>query len=163
MRPAQADTIQRRGECARLAAKAVMSFGDAVQTDADVIETDFGDAGDIGFINQRAVAGQGDVEPQVLGAAGDGVNIRAQQRLAARQNQHRHPEPLEIIHDRECFLGRQLAGEIGIGGDGVAMLAGQIAAPHQIPDHHRAGRIALGRQRRGPGDFLHELGDAEHK
>ena len=43
------------------------------------------------------------------------------------------------------------------------MLAGQVAAPDQVPDDHRAGRIALGAERGRRGDFLHVLGDAKHE
>ena len=85
-----------------------------------------------------------------------------QQRLAAGQDEHRHLEALEVVHHRIDLLGPQLAGKIGVGRNRIAMLAGQVAAPDQVPDDHRAGRIALGAERRRRGDFLHVLGDAKH-
>ena len=52
------------------------------------------------------------------------------------------------------YYGGQLAGKVLVGGNGVAMLAGEIAAPHQIPDHHGAGRVAVGPHGRGVDEFL---------
>jgi hypothetical protein len=146
---AQADAVQRRVEGAFLAAEAVVGLADAVEADADVVESRLGDAVDVGFVDQRAVGRQADVEAHGLGAAGDVEDVRPQQRLAAGEDQHRHAEGLEVVHHAEDFLGRQLAGEILVGGNRVAVLAGQVAAPDQVPDHHRAGRIALRAERRG--------------
>ena len=94
-------------------------------------------------VDQRAVGGQADVEAHRLGAARDLENIRPQQRLAAGKDQHRHAESLQVVHHREDLRGRQLAGKILVGRNRVAVLAGQVAAPDQVPDHHRSGRIAL--------------------
>ncbi len=149
----QADAVHRGVEGALHATEVVVGFLDAVQADADVIEADGGNAVDIAFVDQRAVGGQADVEAHVLGAVGDVEDVGPQQRLAAGENQHRHAEALEVVHHGEDFGGGQLAGEILVGRNRVAVLAGQVAAPDQIPDHHRAGRIALGAEGGRAGRF----------
>jgi hypothetical protein len=42
------------------------------------------------------------------------------------------------------------------------VLAGQVAAPDQVPDHHRPGWITLRPERRRVFDFLHVLRYPEH-
>jgi hypothetical protein len=144
------------------AAEFVVRCAEAVERNADVVEIALGDLGDVALVDQRAVRRQADVEALGLGALGDVVDIRPEQRLAAGQDQHRHLEVACRSSITVDLLGIQFAGEIGVGGNRVAMLAGQVAAPDQVPDHHRAGRIALGTERRRLGDFLHVLGDAKH-
>ncbi len=136
------DGGERRVEGAGLAAEAVVHFADAVEADADIVVADRGDAVGGGLVDQRAVGRQADIKAHRLGAGGDVEDVGAQQRLAAREDQHRHAEGLQVVHDPEHLLGRQLAGEIDIAGDRVAVLAHQVAAPDEIPDHHRARRRA---------------------
>ncbi len=145
--------IERTGA----AAEPVVRVAATVETDADVVETDVGDAIDVRCVDQRAVGGEPDVEAHRLGAPRDVEDIGTQQRLAARQDQHRHMERLEIVHHRKHFGRAEFAREIVIGGDGVAVLAGEIAAPDQVPDHHRPGRIAARPDRSRRDDLLHEL------
>jgi hypothetical protein len=90
-------------------------------------------------------------------------DIRAQQGLATGEDQHRHAEALEIVHHGKDLVGRQLTREILVGGDGIAVLAGEIAAPDKIPDHHWRRWVSL-----GPGlcrrrKLLHVLRYAKHR
>ena len=78
-----------------------------------------------------------------LGALGDLEDVGPQQRLAPRQDQHRHPEGLQLVHHPEDLIGAQLAGEVLVGRDRITVLAGEVAAPDEVPDHHRARRVAL--------------------
>ena len=158
----QADAFQRSLESALHPAELVMRFANAVERHADVVEIALGNLVDVVFVDQRAVRRQADVKTLGLGAFGNVVDIRPQQRFAAGKNEHRHLEALEVVHHRINLLGIQLAGEIGIGRNRIAMLAGQVAAPDQVPDDHRSGRVAFRPEWRRCGDFLHVLGDAKH-
>ena len=107
---------------------------------------------------------------QRLGARRDVEQVLAQQRLAAREDQRRHARGLEVLQHPEHLGRAELAREVDVRGDRVAVHARQVAAPHQVPDHHRPGRLAPWRagsaprgERRGPDDFLHETRDSEHR
>src|SRR5690606_2812068 len=102
------------------------------------------------------------MKAESVGAGGDFKNIRAQQRLAARENQSRHAKGLEVLHDVKNFVRGQLVRKVDIGGNGVAMFARQIAASNQIPDHDRPWWIAARRHRCGIFQFLQKLGHTEH-
>ncbi|MNT97461.1 hypothetical protein D3C72_2397930 [compost metagenome] len=69
---------------------------------------------------------------------------------------------LELREHIQRFGSSQFPLEIGVGGGRIAMLAVEVAAPDQIPDDDRAGRLA----RRGNGTAIaqcfHESGQAEH-
>ncbi|MNQ96354.1 hypothetical protein D3C85_1119540 [compost metagenome] len=158
----QADAVQRQREAAVEAAELVVGGADAVEADADIVEADVGDAANVGRIDQRAVAGQADVEAHLLGATADVVDVRAQQRLAAGQDQHRHAEGLQVVHHREHLGGAQFTGEVLVGGDGVAVLAGQVAAADQVPDQHRAARRARRCDGGGLQQALQVVGEAQH-
>ena len=145
-----------------LSPEAVVRLLQPVEADADVAEARVADARGERRVDQRAVGRERDVQAQVLRARGDLEQVRAQQRLAARQDQRRHAEGLEVVHDREHLLRRQLAREIDVGRDRVAVHAGEVAAADQVPDHHRARRVAPRAGRRRPQDLVHEAGDAEH-
>ena len=68
-------------------------------------------------VDQGAVAGEADVEAQVLGAHGDLEDVGAQQGLAAGEDQHRHAEGLQVVHHGEDLLRRELAGKVDVGGE----------------------------------------------
>ena len=140
---AQADRVHRGIVGAFQAAEAVVGRLQAVNRDADVVVADAGNPVDVGFVDERAVGREADIEAHVLGAPGDIEDVRPQQRLAARENQHRHAEGLEIVHDLVNLRGRKLAGEILVGRDRIAVLAGEVAAADEIPDDDRPGRLAL--------------------
>jgi hypothetical protein len=113
-------------------------------------------------VDEGAVGRQAQVEAERLAARRDVEQVLAQQRLAAREDERAHVERLEVVHHREHLAGLQLAGEVDVGGDRVAVHARQVAAPDQVPDHHRAGGSGRARGRRGLQDLVHEAGDAEH-
>ena len=56
------------------------------------------------------------------------------------------PETQQVVHHAEHFVSAQLAGKVAVARDRVAVLAGEVAAAHQVPDHHRARRIATRRR-----------------
>jgi len=159
---AEADAVQRFLEGALHAAELVVRLANAVEADADVVKVSLRDTADVGFVDQRAVGGETDVEAQALGPLRDVEDVRPQQRLAAGENQHRHAEALEVVHHGIDLLRAQFAGEVLVGGDRVAVLAGEVAAADQVPDDDRPRRIALLAQRRGMGDFFHVPRDSEH-
>jgi hypothetical protein len=142
---AQADAGQRQVEGALHAAELVVRGAEAVEADADVVVADGADAVEHGRVDQRAVGGQRGEEAHLLRARRDLENVRPQQRLAAGKDQRRNAEGLELVHDAEHLGGAQLAGEVLVGGNRIAVLAGQVAAPDQVPDHHRAGRLSSAR------------------
>jgi len=85
-----------------------------------------------------------------------------QQRLAARQNQHRHFKSLQIIHHCVDFRRGQLARKIFVRRRGVAMFTSKITAANQIPNHHRRRWLAR-RFNRGRCDKLaHVLAKSKH-
>ena len=159
---AKAHPRERFLEGAFHAPEAVMGFTDTVEADADIVEIDFSDLLDVFLGDQGPVGGQADIEAHLLGALRDFEDIRSQQRLAARQDQHRHMKTLEVVHDLVDFVGRQLTRKVLVRRNRVAMLAGQVATSNQVPDHHRAGWLAYGTERCRVGYFLHVLGDTEH-
>ena len=159
---AAADAAERGAVAALLAAEAVMRGLGTVEADADIVETGRGDAGGHGLVDQRAVGGQPHVELQRLGAGRDLEDVRAQQRLAAGKDQHRYAEGFEVVHSAADLRRGELPREVDVGGDGVAVLAAQVAAAHQVPDHHRSARTAALRQRRRLAQLLHVLRDSQH-
>ena len=140
---AQAQAGQRAVEGAVEAAELVVGLADAVEADSHVVEVGGGDGVDVGGVDQRAVGRQAHVEAHLLGPPGDLEDVGPQQRLAPRQDQHRHPEGLQLVHHPEDLIGAQLAGEVLVGRDRITVLAGEVAAPDEVPDHHRARRVAL--------------------
>jgi len=139
-----------------------MSPADAIEAHAHVIKPHLGDAAHVALIYEGAIGGQRNVETHPFCPSGDVEDVRAQQRLAAGQDEHRYAKRLEVIHHAEDLPRRQLARKVLVGGDRIAVLACEVAATDQVPDHHGAGRMALRPEWCRPGDFLHVLGDAEH-
>jgi len=68
---AEAQSGQRGGKGALLAAEAVMRVGDSVEADADVVEAGVGDGVDVVRVDQRAVGRKRGVEAHRLAAPGD--------------------------------------------------------------------------------------------
>ena len=155
--PTQTNAVQRFFEGTALATKAIMGLFDTVQADTDIIETNRRDRGDIALVDQGTVRRQTDIKAHVLRVMRDFKNIRPEQRLPTGQNEYRNPERLEIVHHVKDFGSRQFARKVLVGRDRIAMLAGQVATPDQVPDHNRTRRIALGSERRGVCNFLHVL------
>ncbi|MNL51593.1 hypothetical protein D3C87_1747030 [compost metagenome] len=85
-----------------------------------------------------------------------------EQGLAAREDEGRDSEGPKIAHDREDLVGLELARKGTVGGDGVAVLTGEVAAPGEVPDHHRPGWVALGAQGRRVQQLSDGLRYAEH-
>ena len=157
-----AQARERRVECAFAAAKPVMRRAEPVEADADIVIADICDApGEFG-VDQRAVGGQGRIEAEIDRALRNVEYVRAQQRLAAGQDQDGRTRGLDVVHHAEDLGCRQLAGKIDIRGDGIAMLALQIAAPHEIPDDDGARQIAMRSDRRRRAQFAQELRQSEH-
>ena len=162
----QAHAGQRGLVSAFVTAKGIVCGADAVQGNANVVIAGRLDGLDIVAIDQRAVGGQADIEAHFLGLGGDLEDVRAQQRLAAREDQHGHAKFAQVRHHREDFVRAQFAGEIRIGGDRIAVFAIQVATPDQVPDHHRSRRSAFwrirGRQRRRRNNLAHVLANTKH-
>ena len=167
---AQQVTGQPTVEGAIQAAEEIVRLAQAVQADAHVVEAHGGDAVGHGLVDQGAVGRQARVELHVPGAFGDLEDVGPHQRLAAREDQHRHPVGLEVVHHAEHFLRGQLALVVVVGRQRVAVLAGQVAAADQVPDHHRPRRLAaapaggngVGARGLGLRELAHVLADAEH-
>ena len=138
LRVQQADRVQRGVVGAVQAPELVMGVALAVDADADIIKLLRGYAGRHRRADQGPIGGQRGVKALGLRPRGDLENVWAQQGLTAGQNQHRHAVALQIIHRRADLGKAQLSGVVMVGGERVAMLAGEVAAPGQVPDHHRA-------------------------
>jgi len=139
----QPNTLQRCLEGPAHLPETVMRGADAVERHPDVVEVAVGDAVNVGRVDEGAIGRQADVEAQRLGAAGDVEDVGPQQWFAAGEDQHRHAKTLQIIHHRKDFFAAQFAREVPVGGDRVAVFAGQVAAPNEVPDHDRRWRIPL--------------------
>ncbi len=159
--PEQADALKRGVVGARDAAEPVVDGADAVQAHADIVVADLGDALGRRLVDQRPVRGQADIEAHCLRPGRDGEDVGPQQWLAAGEDQHRNARGLQVVHDLEDLLGRELAREVHVAGERVAVDAVQVAAPDQVPDHHRARRLRVA-HRRGLDELAHELAQAEH-
>ncbi len=162
----QVDGVHGGGEAALELAPVVMHRFQAIDADADVIEPDRGDARDVAFVDQRAVGRQGDEEALVASVIGQLEDVAAQQRLAAGEDQHAHAGFVQIVDHAERLGGVQLVAEFAVGGGCIAVPAGQVAAPEQVPDHHGwalAADTAGAEHRRGRlGQGAQVMADSQH-
>ena len=138
-----------------------MGLAHAVDADPDIVVAGCRDRADVVLVDQGAVRGEPDVETERLRAMRDLEDVGPEQRLAAREDQHRHPERSQIVHDREDLRGGEFAREVAVRGDG-AVLAGEVAAPDQVPDHHRSPWFSSRPKGSGLDQLAHVLGDSEH-
>lgn len=160
---AQAHGRQRGVEAALLLAEAVVGLAQAVEADADVVEAGLGDALDVAFVDQRTVARQRHEHPGLARMGGDLEEVRVHQRFAAGEDQHAHSGGAQVVDAAKDFRGLQLATEVAVGGGGVTVLAGQVAAPRQVPDHHRGAPAAgAARRRRVLGEAAQVMADPQH-
>ena len=160
--PAHADAPQGPVEGTVEASEAVVGGPQAVQADAHVVVAHLADGLQVGLLHQGAVGGQPQVEAQGLGPLRHLDDVGAHQGLAAGEDQHRHAEGAQVVHDPAHLGGVQFTLEVDVGGSGIAVLAGQVAAPDQVPDHHRPGGLAVGWGRPVVQGGLQVAGDAEH-
>ena len=141
---------QRGVEGACLAAEAVVGLADAVEADADVVVADIARCGRCCLRRSRCrwwTARRRSPSPwraREISKMSGRSSGSPPERISTGT-----PKRFEVVHHGEDFAGDQLAGEIRVGGDRIAVLAGQVAAPDQVPDHHRARRPA--RRRSGVG------------
>ncbi|MDT4859434.1 hypothetical protein FQZ97_939420 [compost metagenome] len=119
-------------------AKLVVRLAQAVQADAHVVEACCGDAVGHGGVDQRAVGGQAGVEAHGARAVGDVEDVGPHQRLTAGEDEHRHAKGLEVVHHRGHLVPAQLTGVFVVGREGVAVFAGEVAAPDQVPNNNWA-------------------------
>src|SRR5690606_39789037 len=91
---------------------------------------------DVFFGDQGAVGGQANVEAHFLGPVGNLENVRAHQGFTAGENQHRHAVGFEVVHHGVDFLGAQLALEVDVGRDRVAVFAGQDRKSTRLNSSH---------------------------
>ncbi|MNE11619.1 hypothetical protein D3C80_1043860 [compost metagenome] len=162
---AQAHGLQRTGEAAFELAKGIVGGLKAIDADADVVEAGRANLGDVALIDQRAVARQGDEHALVAGMGTEQEQVAAQQRLAAGENQHLDPGIGQVIDHLQGRFGIQLVTKHAVGRGGVAVLAGQVATPEQVPDHHRRARAARWAGARGravAGQGAQVLADSQH-
>src|SRR5690606_13088081 len=135
----------------------------AVNADAHVVVANRGNLVD-GFLgDQGAVGGQADVEARFIRPAGNVEDVRAQQVLTAGENQHRYAVGLEIVHHGVDFLGAQLALEVDVGRDRVAVFAGQVTAADEVPDYHRAAGFGHRAHWRRVHQAFDVTGHSKHK
>ena len=149
------------------AAEFVVRGLEAIEADANVVKPGVGNALRQRGIDQRAVGGQAGVKAHAARACGNLKNVFAQQRLAPREDERGHAKGFEVVHDGEDLGQRQLARVVMVGREGVAVLAGEVAAANEVPDNHRPARLAVvgaGVLAAGLGlhEFTHVLADSEH-
>lgn len=92
---------------------------------------------------------------------GNFEDIRPQQRFATGQDQYRYFKPLQILHHFKHLGGTQFVGKILVRGNRITVLAGKVAAAHEIPDYYGTGWRSLGPQGWGV-NFVHELRYSKH-
>jgi len=78
----------------------------AVQAQAHTADTSLFDRLRQHPVNQRAVRGQRHDQPTISGVAGDPQDVRAKQRLAARQDQDGAGEAENVVNHGEGFVCR---------------------------------------------------------
>ena len=153
---AAANARERCIEGSFLSPEPVMHRADAIEADADIVVAERGDAIRACVINERAIARQADIEAEALGAGRDFKDVRPEQRLATGEDEHGHAEGAQVIHHAVDFIGRKLAGKIGLGRERIAVNAIQVAAADQVPDHDRPWRHGAPHRRR-LDQLAHEL------
>ncbi|MNI47268.1 hypothetical protein D3C73_1017780 [compost metagenome] len=162
---AQLDAVHGTGKAALELTEFVVGSLQAIDTDAHVIELRRTDVRDVVFVDQRAVGGQRDKEPLGPGVGAQHEQVVAQQRFAAGQDQHLDPGLVQVIDHGHRRGGVQFVAKHTVGRGGVTVFAGQVAAPEQVPDHHRcavASRGAGPGGGRGAGQRSQVLADPQH-
>ncbi len=164
---AQVDGVHGRGEAALELAPVVVHRFQAVDADADVVVLRGGDLLDVLLVDQRAVGRQCNEEAALARVLGQFENVVAQQRFAAGKDQYADTGFVKIVDDLEGFGGVQLVAKYAVGGGGVAVLAGQVTAPQQVPDHHRrpcaTGAACAQYRHGGPGEGTQVMADSQHE
>ena len=122
-------------------AELVVDILESVERDADVADADILDAlGDLAR-DQRAVRRERRAHAFLLRVSRELEEIRADQRLAAREQQHRHVEVREIIDELLGLFRRQLILVfLGIRLH-IAVHALEVAGLRRVPDDDRADAL----------------------
>jgi len=164
---AQVDGVHRGDEAALELAPLVMNRFQAVDADADIVVLRRSHLLDIALVDQRAVGRQRHEEALFAGMGGELEDVVPQQRLATGKDQHTHTGFVQIVDDLQGFARIQLVAKFAVGGGGVAVLAGQVAAPQQIPDNHRwacaAGAAGAEHRQGRPGQGTQVMADSQHR
>src|SRR5690554_4245198 len=134
-----------------------------VNADAHVVVAYGFDLADVFFGDQGAVGRKAHVKAHFLGPVGNLVNVRAHQRLTARQDQYRNTVGFEVVHHGVDFFSAQFTLEVDIGRDRVAVFAGEVAAADEVPDHHRATGLGHRAHRARIHQGLDVAGHAKHR
>ena len=115
----------------------VINILQAVQGNPHITYANLLDTGSHLTGNQGAVGGQGRAHPLLLGILRQLKEIRANQRLAAGKQQHRHMKIRQVINKSLGLRRGQLILVFLAVRAHVAMTAFQVAGLGGIPHHHR--------------------------
>ncbi len=92
-----------------------------------------------GFGHQGPVRRQDHPEPLPVPVGGDLIDVRPQERLAARQDDDRFADGRDLIEEPQAFFGAEFPLVGTAQGGGAAVAAGQVAAPGHLPGDHPEG------------------------
>ena len=92
-----------------------------------------------GFGHKGPVRREDHPEPLPVPVCGNLIDVRPQERFAARQDDHRFPDGRDLVEEPQAFFRAEfpLVGSAQCGGPTVA--AGQVAASGHLPGDHPEG------------------------
>ncbi len=133
----------------RPAAEAIVLVGfDRVDRDGDALDAALDHLPRHPVVDQHAVGAHHHPEAAVGGGAGDVVDVLAQERLAAGQDEHLGAQELHLGDESQAFVGGELVVGL-LAAFHVAVRAAQVAAPGEVPgDQRRTGGGPVGGSQR---------------
>ncbi len=136
-RDAVVEPAHRGLERALLPSEEVVPLADPVQADSDIPEPGVLDPlGDL-LRDERAVRGDDRPDAELLRQRPVLVYVLPDERLAAREEQHRRLELAQVADHRLRLLEGQLVRVLLVLRVGVAVDAVQVAPPRHVPDDDR--------------------------
>ncbi len=140
------DLVKGAGHTAEIV---VCDGSGAIDAKADAVDAGLFQPARIGLIEQRAARRHHHLQALLRAVAGYLVDVLAQHRIAAGEDDDRLSRRDDLVDHLETFLGGKLAGIGSLVGGGAAVPAGKIAAPGHLPGHEawhwRPARIGASR------------------
>ena len=118
------------------AAEHIVHIRQTVERDADIAHAEILDALCHIARDERPIRRERRTHAALCRVFRELEKVRADQRLAAREEQHGHAELCEIVDEALCLLRRQLPVIFLPVRLHIAVAAAQIARARRVPDHH---------------------------